>query len=219
MIQRVDKLLERIWCSMVKLNYDASKALAQLPQRQEEFQTADEPLSWDGVDLTTLRPKMKQWAKHYIATGVVAEATRLTGYSESVGARLKKRPDVQAYMAWLFSENSNGKILSPAKVLELFSEKAMGIGEDTMVLQSGDVYTIPIAQKDQLAALKELAKFHGLSKQQIEVKHEYSFNVDIDEAFGMDDDESYIEGDFEEVEESVEETFEGELDFLGGVGK
>lgn len=174
----------------------------EIANRQDSFMgVTQEPQYFNDVDLSTLKPKMKRFARHYMSTVNVAQSSEMAGYkSANHGHKLLKRADIQAYLQWLVDEASNANIASATDVLEMLTAAAQGHMEDEVVLQSGKKISKRIDSKDRIAAMGILSKFHGLQTEKVEISHEYNIKVDIDEVF-KDDDEEFdtIDGEFEEV--------------------
>lgn len=188
----------------------------EVGDRQKQYMTSSQtPDFYDGVDLTTLKPKMKRFAQHYVETVNIAESSRSVGYSESSGHRLLKRPDVKAYIQWLITEASNADIMTATEVLEHLTRVAKRDGYDEIVTAKGDKIQARISTKDQLTALQQLAKFHDLLSPDVQVNNELNIIVDISEP---EDDEEEIkqaeaveddalEADFEETDEELDYGF------------
>lgn len=198
--------------------------------RYRQFMTtSQEPTMFEGVDLTGLKPKMKRFARQYMATVNVTQSAEYAGYNASSGFRLLKREDVQAYLHWLVTEEANAQIASPTEVLEGLTRAAMGDMYDQVVLQNGSVVEKRIDSKDRLTAYVTLAKFHDLLRPEVQVNQQFNIQVDIVEGLDSpeeiieDDEEDTVEGEFESIEE-VEDNFDIEdgdlsIGFLGGIGK
>lgn len=94
-----------------------------------------------------LLPRQEAFIRHYLATGVAAEAYRLAGYSPKDAAkesqRLLKLPLVQAAIA---AARSASGVLTAEQVLERLSDKARAADKDA----------------DQIKALELLGKHHKL---------------------------------------------------------
>lgn len=181
----------------------------EIAQRQESFLgVTNEPHYFNDVDLTTLKPKMKRFARHYMSTVNVAQACEISGYKNaSHGHKLLKRDDVQAYLQWLVDEASNANIASPTDVLERLTDAMEGRLYDEVVLQSGKKVEKRIDSKDRIAAMGILSKFHGLQTEKVEISHEYNISVDIEDVFLDDEDLSEtLEGEFEEITEEYKPT-------------
>lgn len=188
----------------------------EVGERQQQYMTSSQtPDYYDGVDLTTLKPKMKRFAQHYVATVNIAESCRSVGYNESSGHRLLKRADVKAYIQWLITEQSNADIMTATEVLEHLTKIAKRDGYDEIVTAKGDKIQARISTKDQLTALQQLAKFHDLLTPDVQVNNELNIIVDIAEP---EDDEEEIkqaeaveddalEADFEETDEELDYGF------------
>lgn len=196
-------------------------------RHRQYMTTANEPMTFDGVDLTTLKPKMKRFARHYMSTVNVTQSAEASGYTPASGFRLLKRPDVQAYLQWLVTEEANAQIASPTEVLEGLTRAANGEMYDEVVLQNGKKVEKRIDSRDRLTAFVTLSKFHGLLQPEVQVNQQFNINVDIvdsveDEAEEVEEVEETVEGDFEEIEDSNEFDFSsniGSTDFLGGIGR
>lgn len=188
----------------------------EVGNRHEKYiSEVNEPDQYDGVDLTTLRPKMKRYIKHYMSTMNNAEACRSVGYNESTGWRLLKRDDVKAYMKWIMNEKSEAKIMSPTEVLERFTEIAERNAYDQVVTPKGDVIDKRIDVNTQISALNSLAKFHELLMPDTQVNQEFNIIVDITDAVEepkeaevIEEVEVIEEGDFNESEEDLGEDLE-----------
>lgn len=197
--------------------------------RQRQYMTASqEPVTYDGVDLTTLKPKMKRFARHYMSTVNVTQSAEASGYTPASGFRLLKRPDVQAYLQWLVTDDANAQIASPTEVLEGLTRAANGEMYDQVVLQSGKIVEKRIDAKDRISAYNTLAKFHGLLQPEVQVNQQFNISVDIVDAVEDDTEiieeleEEVVEGEFTEVETEDEITFSSsdvDMGFLGGIGK
>lgn len=191
----------------------------ELAERQRKYlTTSKEPDEYEGVDLTTLKPKMKRFARHYMQTMNIAESCRSVGYNESSGYRVLKRPDVKAYLQWLVSENADAAIMSPTQVLEELTNIALRNSSDYTVTVKGDVVEKPIDTSVQLSALNSLAKFHELMAPDVRVEQSLNIVVDITddvpkEAEEVEEQEDYIDGDFTEIEEEDNDV---SYDFLSG---
>lgn len=188
----------------------------EVGDRQKQYMTSSQtPDYYDGVDLTTLKPKMKRFAQHYVETVNIAESSRSVGYSESSGHRLLKRPDVKAYIQWLITEASNADIMTATEVLEHLTRVAKRDGYDEIVTAKGDKIQARISTKDQLTALQQLAKFHDLLSPDVQVNNELNIVVEIaepepeeelKEAEEVEEDDT-VEGEFEETDEEVDYEF------------
>lgn len=198
--------------------------------RQRQYMTtSQEPTTYDGVDLTTLKPKMKRFARHYMSTVNVTQSAEASGYTPASGFRLLKREDVQAYLQWLVTDEANAEIASPTEVLEGLTRAANGEMYDQVVLQSGKIVEKRIDAKDRISAYNTLAKFHGLLQPEVQVNQQFNINVDIvdeveNEAEIIEDEPELLEADFSEVEEDSEEedtynSADFNSGFLGGIGK
>lgn len=187
----------------------------EVGDRQKNYMTATQtPDYYDGVDLTTLKPKMKRFAQHYVETVNIAESCRSVGYNESSGHRLLKRDDVKAYIQWLITEASNADIMTATEVLEHLTKIAKRDGYDEIVTARGDKIQARISTKDQISALQQLAKFHDLLSPDVQVNNELNIIVDIaepepelEEVLEDEPDEEVVEGEFEETEEDVDFEF------------
>lgn len=199
--------------------------------RQRKYMTtSQEPTTYDGVDLTTLKPKMKRFARHYMSTVNVTQSAEASGYTPASGFRLLKRADVQAYLQWLVTDEANADIASPTEVLEGLTRAANGEMYDQVVLQNGKIVEKRIDAKDRISAYNTLAKFHGLLQPEVQVNQQFNINVDIVDAVEDDaeviepDEEDIVEGDFTELESDEDEevvfnSADFDAGFLGGIGK
>lgn len=194
-------------------------------RHRQYMTTSDEPTSFDGVDLTALKPKMKRFARHYMSTVNVTQSAEAAGYNASSGFRLLKREDIQAYLQWLVTEQADANIASPTEVLEGITSIAKGDTYDEVVLQSGQVVKKRVDSKDRLSAYVTLAKFHNLLQPETQVNNQ--FNIQVDIVDGLDnpeeeyeDSEEIMDAEFTEVEDSNEEVDpDVDTDFLTGIGK
>lgn len=197
-------------------------------RHQQYMTTSEEPSSYEGVDLTALKPKMKRFARHYMSTVNVTQSAEAAGYNASSGFRLLKREDIQAYLHWLVTEQADADIASPTEVLEGITAIAKGETYDEVVLPSGAVVTKRVDSKDRLSAYVTLAKFHDLLRPEVQVNNQFNIKVDIvdglddpDEGEDYDDgsvEPEIIDAEFEEVEEGSEIDPDIDTDFLGGIG-
>lgn len=194
-------------------------------RHRQYMTTSEEPTSFDGVDLTALKPKMKRFARHYMSTVNVTQSAEAAGYNASSGFRLLKREDIQAYLQWLVTEQADANIASPTEVLEGITSIAKGDTYDEVVLQSGQVVKKRVDSKDRLSAYVTLAKFHNLLQPETQVNNQFNIQVDIVDGLDnpeeeYDDSEEVLEAEFTEVEESDEEVdLDVDTDFLTGIGK
>lgn len=192
-------------------------AVGNILSKQSNMQRLDavrprkaEPTEYDGTDLTTLKPKMKAFARAYMSCWNGAQACREVGYNESGASRLLARPDIIAYMKMLAEVNEDENIASAKEVLEFATALLRQELTEEAVTKDGDTITKGTDLKDAVSAMNFLGKFHGIQKDVVEVKNEYNIVVDIDESFkglveaeeveGEDTDEPYVEADFTEVE-------------------
>lgn len=194
----------------------------EVGERHEQYITQlNEPDEYNGVDLTTLKPKMKRYINHYMGTMNNAEACRAVGYSESSGWRVLKREDAKAYMKWVMEEKSQASIMSPTEVLERFSQIAQRDAIDYTVTVKGDVVEKPIDVTTQLSALNSLAKFHELLQPDTTVNNNFNIVVDITDTIEepkeaeeiVEDEKELLEGEFEEVPQELGDEFEFITDY------
>ena len=196
-------------------------------RHRQYMTTSEEPTSFEGVDLTALKPKMKRFARHYMSTVNVTQSAEAAGYNASSGFRLLKREDIQAYLHWLVTEQADANIASPTEVLEGITSIAKGDTYDEVVLQSGQVVKKRVDSKDRLSAYVTLAKFHNLLQPETQVNNQFNIQVDIvdgldspDENEDYNDSEEIMDAEFTEVDETEDEV-DPDLDteFITGIGK
>ena len=152
---------------------------------------------------TGLTDKERQAVNEYFINGFNwTQAMISAGYSEATakksGSRIKKKAEVQEYIAQKQEELDMINIMSQKEVLEYTSKIARREQQDYMVLQNGSVIPYTISTNDQLKALNQMAKYHGMDK--VEVNHSmrvetyiYGQEDDVIDEFGLDDSDDYFE--------------------------
>ncbi|MCI7208539.1 MAG: terminase small subunit [Clostridium sp.] len=153
---------------------------------------------------TGLTDKERQAVNEYFSNGFNwTQAMISAGYSEATakksGSRIKKKKEVQEYIAQKQEELDMLNIMSQKEVLEYTTKIAKREQQDYMVLQNGQVVAYTISTNDQLKALGAMAKYHGMDK--VEVNHSMRVETyiygqeddDILDEFGIDDDDDYFE--------------------------
>ena len=152
---------------------------------------------------TGLTDKERQAVNEYFINGFNwTQAMISARYSEATakksGSRIKKKAEVQEYIAQKQEELDMINIMSQKEVLEYTSKIARREQQDYMVLQNGSVIPYTISTNDQLKALNQMAKYHGMDK--VEVNHSmrvetyiYGQEDDVIDEFGLDDSDDYFE--------------------------
>jgi len=153
---------------------------------------------------TGLTDKERQAVNEYFINGFNwTQALISAGYTESTakksGSRIKKKKEVQEYISIKQEELDMINIMSQKEVLEYTSKIARREQQDYMVLQNGSVIPYTISTNDQLKALAQMGKYHGMDK--VEVNHTMKVetviygeeNDELLDEFGIDDSDDYFE--------------------------
>lgn len=148
-----------------------------------------------------LTDKERQAVNEYFINGFNwTQAMISAGYTESTakksGSRIKRKKEVQEYIAQKQEELDMVNIMSQKEVLEYTTKIAKRDQKDYMVLQNGSVVAYTISTNDQLKALSAMAKYHGMDK--VEINHTMKVetviygeeNDDLLDEFGIDDDDA-----------------------------
>ena len=151
-----------------------------------------------------LTDKERQAVNEYFINGFNwTQAMISAGYTEATakksGSRIKKKKEVQEYIAEKQEELDTINIMSQKEVLEYTSKIAKKEQLDYMVLPNGQVVPYTISTSDQLKALNQMGKYHGMDK--VEVNHSMRVETyiygqeddDIIDEFGLDDSDEYFE--------------------------
>lgn len=151
-----------------------------------------------------LTDKERQAVNEYFMNGFNwTQAMISAGYTEATarksGSRIKKKKQVQEYIAEKQEELDTINIMSQKEVLEYTTKIAKREQKDYMVLPDGRVVPYTISTNDQLKALNQMGKYHGMDK--VEVNHTmkvetYIYGEDPDDVlgeFGIEDDDDYFE--------------------------
>lgn len=151
-----------------------------------------------------LTDKERQAVNEYFINGFNwTQAMISAGYTEATakksGSRIKKKKEVQEYIAEKQEELDTINIMSQKEVLEYTSKIAKREQLDYMVLPNGQVVPYTISTSDQLKALNQMGKYHGMDK--VEVNHSMRVETyiygqeddDIIDEFGLDDSDEYFE--------------------------
>lgn len=166
-----------------------------------------EPMEFDGVDLSQLKPKMRQFAKYQLETFNIAESARRAGYAESTGYRLMAREDIGAYQRMLVDQTGSDGVATELEVIQYLSSVMRGELSEEVILQSGKKLEKVVAATDRTAAANLLGKYYGTFVDRVEVQKEVNIVVDIDSDYAdlIESEESgslEFEASFEEVDEA-----------------
>ena len=121
-----------------------------------------------------MNERQKRFVDEYIQTGNASEAARRAGYSRrtdySIGERLLRNVEVRRAIDARLKELESQRVAKTQELLEHLTSVVRGEVEETVITNSGKVFTAPVVEKDRLKAAEMLLKVQGAFREKVDVK-------------------------------------------------
>ncbi|MEH7464565.1 terminase small subunit [Bacillus thuringiensis] len=142
-----------------------------------------EPEEWNGVNISTLKPKQKAFCQEYIIDMNGFRAADAVGYAKRYSWELLKDERIQAYISYLAEQARTDRVLSARDVMERLTLIAEGKSKEPIATGKGvQVYDGTYA-RDRLKALELLGKRYALFTDKVQ------HNGDVEISVGFTEDE------------------------------
>ena len=121
-----------------------------------------------------MNERQKRFVDEYIQTGNASEAARRAGYSRRtaryIGTELIAKPNILKAIDERLKELESQRVAKTQELLEHLTSVVRGEVEETIITNSGKVFTAPVAEKDRLKAAEMLLKVQGAFREKVDVK-------------------------------------------------
>jgi phage terminase small subunit len=159
-----------------------------------------DPDEYQGVDLTGLKHKQREFCREYAQHLNGFKAARAVGYNEKHSFRLLKDPRISAYIAWLAESNRSSKTASMQEVMEYLTSVMRQEKVEDALTNKGEIVTKGVGIRDANKAAEMLAKHYGLLVEKAEVKVKQDFEINIVPAATLKEEDEFEEEYDEEIE-------------------
>lgn len=150
---------------------------------------ANHPDSYNGVDLTKLNAKQKEFAEEYVIDLNASRSAVAVGYTPRHAYRLLALPEIEAYCDWLNESVRSDRVARKQEVMERLTKIARGDTREEVVLPNGQKALKDTLIKDRTKALELLGKHYKLFTDVVEQKSEVVFNIGFDSEAQEEDEE------------------------------